>query len=378
MYPPFHELNISRSDRVSSLKRSWMKNMNHLRSLVPVAGMLLLFALVVVPVAADISGFSPMSAYRGESISLTITGTDFNTSLVKYVRLYNSDTTNITDSSISSKTSTQIVARFSIGSSKEKGDWYVVVVNSDGSEEMSSDAFIIYDEMTLSSISPTYARTNNDSVSFTVTGSDLSDVESVYLYKSGEDNVSASDVSAASSTVTGTFDLSSVDEATYKVCVEDSYGNVKCDSSVTFEVTTDQVGEIDVSSSPTGANVYLDSSYIGTTPYAITDVDTGSHVIKVTKDGYLDWSEIVKVTDGDTTTINAGLTEQTTTVETPVPTTIPPMMVTTQKTPLPVTTIKVPTPIATATAATTKASPVEAGVIIGATGVGMLILHRKH
>lgn len=351
--------------------------MKHLVSMVTLAGTLILLALIVAPAAADISSFSPTEAYRGQSVTLYVYGTDFNTSLVKYVRLYNSDTTNITDSSISSKSSTEIVAKFSIGSSKEKGDWYVVVVNSDGSEEMSSDSFIIYDAMTLSSISPTYARTNNDSVSFTVTGSDLSDVDSVYLYKSGYDNVSASDISAASSTVTGTLDLSGVDEATYKVCVEDSYGNIKCDSSVTFEVTTDQVGEIDVSSSPTGANVYLDGTYIGTAPYAITDVDTGSHVVKVTKDGYLDWSEIVKVTDDDTTTVNAGLTEISTTVATTVPTPI----ITTERTPLPVTTIRVPTAISTkvaTTAATTKASPVEAGVILGAIGLGILVLHRKH
>ena len=248
-------------------------------------GTALLLALVMVPVSADpsISSISPTSGYRGDTVTITITGSGFDlptSSTTKYVRLYNSDTTNITASSISSKSSTKIVAKFSIGSSKTKGDWNVVVVNDDGTEAM-SDEFVISDEMSLTSISPTTAKTNDDDVSFTLSGSELSDVEEVYLYKSTYDNVTASDIDAGSSSVTGTFDLSDVSEATYKVCAVDSYGSIKCSSSVTFGVTTDEVGEIDVSSSPSTANVYLDSVYMGTTPYALTDVTPGSHAVGI-------------------------------------------------------------------------------------------------
>jgi len=175
---------------------------------------------------------------------------------------------------------------------------------------------VISDEMSISSISPTSGQTNDDDVSFTLSGSDLSDVEEVYLYKSGYDNITASDIDAGSSSVTGTFELSGVEEKTYKVCAKDTYGSIKCSSSVTFEVTTDEVGEIDVSSSPSTANVYLDSVYVGTTPYALTDVTVGSHVIKVSKDGYSDWSKIVKVTADDTTTVTADLSAISTTVAT--------------------------------------------------------------
>jgi len=342
-------------------------------------GTALLLALVMVPVSADpsISSISPTSGYRGDTVTITITGSGFDlptSSTTKYVRLYNSDTTNITASSISSKSSTKIVAKFSIGSSKTKGDWNVVVVNDDGTEAM-SDEFVISDEMSLTSISPTTAKTNDDDVSFTLSGSELSDVEEVYLYKSTYDNVTASDIDAGSSSVTGTFDLSDVSEATYKVCAVDSYGSIKCSSSVTFGVTTDEVGEIDVSSSPSTANVYLDSVYMGTTPYALTDVTPGSHVIKLTKDGYSDWSKIVKVTADDTTTVTADLSAISTTVATTVPT----QVITTVKTALPVTTVKI-TSIKTTTAAatTTQASPVELGVILGAIGLGMVVLHRKH
>jgi hypothetical protein len=349
--------------------------------LIFLAGMILLLTLAV-PVAADpaISGISPTSAYRGNSVTMTLTGTGFDlptSSSYKYVRLMMDGEDNITASSISSKSTTKIVAVFSsskITSSVTKGTWTVAVVNDDGSES-TYDGFTISDDMTLSSISPTYAKTNNDA-SFTLTGSSLSDVTEVYLYKSGYDNITTSDISAGSTTVTGTFDLTDASEETYKVCVMDSVGTVKCSSSVTFEVTTDEVGEIDISSSPSGATVYIDAVSVGSTPYAATGLTVGSHVVKLTKDGYVDWSKIVKVTSDDTTTVDAELTAMATTVITSSPTSIP----TTIRTALPVTTIKVPTSypkITTAVATTTKASPVDGAVVLGAIGVGIVVLRRK-
>lgn len=339
-------------------------------------GTILLLTLVVIPVSADITSISPTSGNRGDSVTITIKGTGFDlpsSSSYKYVRLYyDSDTTNITSSSITSKSSTKIVAKFTLGSTKTKGSWYVVVVNDDDSEYMSSSAFTISDDMTLTSISPTYAKTNDDDVSFTLVGTGLTDVEQVYLYNKNYDNVTTTDITASSSSVTGTFDLSDIDEATYKVCVMDSLDIRKCSSSVTFDVDTDAVGEIDISSSPTGASVYVDSTYVGTTPYAMTDVSVGSHTVKVSKTGYNDWSNIVKVTDGGTNTVAADLSVVETTVITTVPTSAP----TTIKTLLKVTTVKVPTTYPKTTT-TTPASPVEGAVILGAIGLGIVVLHRK-
>ncbi|WP_292369516.1 PEGA domain-containing protein [Methanoregula sp. UBA64] len=356
--------------------------MKHSIFLIFLAGMILLLTLAV-PVAADpaISGISPTSAYRGNSVTMTITGTGFDlptSSSYKYVRLMMDGEDNITAASISSKSTTKIVAVFSssrISSSITKGTWTVVVVNDDGSES-TYDGFTISDDMTLSSISPTYAKTNTDDASFTLTGTSLSDVTEVYLYKSGYDNITTSDISAGSTTVTGTFDLTDASEETYKVCVMDSVGAVKCSSSVTFEVTTDEVGEIDISSSPSGATVYIDTASVGTTPYAATGLTVGSHIVKITKDGYVDWSKIVKVTSGDTTTVDAELTAMATAVITNPPTPMP----TTIKTVIPVTTIKVPTTypkITTAAATTTKVSPVEGAVVLGAIGLGIVVLRRK-
>ncbi|HNX17913.1 MAG TPA: PEGA domain-containing protein [Methanoregula sp.] len=336
--------------------------------------------LVIIPVTANptISGISPASANRGDTVTMTITGSGFDlpaTNSYKYVRLYlNDNTVNITASSITSSGSANIIAKFSIGSSKTKGVWSVVVVNDDGSEYVYPDAFIITDEMSLTSITPAYAKTNNDTVPFKISGSGLSDVQKVYFFKSGYANVSATAIDPGSTSVTGTFDLTGISEETYKICVMDSQAVQKCSSSVTFDVITDKVGEVDISSSPTGVNIYLDSVYMGVTPLALKDVTPGSHIVKLTKDGYLDWSKIVKVSAGTTTTLDVDLSSVTTTMETPEQTTTRP---TTVKTIPKATTIKVPTPYPKTTA-TTPASPVEGAVIIGAIGLGIIALHRKY
>lgn len=68
-------------------------------------------------------------------------------------------------------------------------------------------------------------------------------------------------------------------------------------------------GSIFVSSSPTGAKVYLDGTYKGTTPCTISDVSIGfqTHEIKLSKNGYSDCSRQVTVEAGETTTINVPL-----------------------------------------------------------------------
>lgn len=343
----------------------------------------ILLIVLVIPATASptISGISPSIGYRGDSVTVTIAGSGFDlpsSSSYKNVRFWRDGQTNITASSIISETTTTIRAKFSIGSSKEIGTWSVVVVNEDGSETMYSDCFTITDEMILSSISPVSAQTNNDEVSFKMTGSGLSEVVEVYLYNSAYSNVSATNIDVISSSqITGTFNLNDITEATYKVCTRDSLDTEECSSSVKFEVTTDKVGELDISSSPSGASIYVDNSYMGTTPYTNSSIIVGSHVVKLTLSGYSDYAKIVKIEEDETSTVDVTLSAVATTTITTVPTTIP----TTVKTVIPVTTIKIPTtyPKIT-TATTTTASPVDSAVIIGAVavGFGLLAVVRKH
>lgn len=66
-------------------------------------------------------------------------------------------------------------------------------------------------------------------------------------------------------------------------------------------------GSISISSDPSGANIYLDGMYKGTTPTTISGVLHGSHTIKVEKDGYEDLSESVSVAADVTTPLTVDL-----------------------------------------------------------------------
>ncbi len=83
------------------------------------------------------------------------------------------------------------------------------------------------------------------------------------------------------------------------------------------ETLEEKTGSIAISSSPSGASVYLDGSYKGVAPLTISDVSIGSHTVKVTKSGYEDYSESVYVSAGSTEYVSASLTRKPTPTPTP-------------------------------------------------------------
>jgi len=344
------------------------------KSIVLSGCIIMMLLLVMAPVTAEsstISTISPSVAYLGSTTTVTITGTDFNTTSVK-VKLMMDDESNIT-STISSHTDTEIICKFTISSGKTTGDWDLVVINDDDSEVVSSGGLTLREPMTLSSISPATARTNNDSVDITVVGTGLSEVSSLYLYHKNYDNVSATIDDMDDEEITGTFDLTDVDELTYKVCVLDSFGTAECDLS--FEVTSDAVGTIDVSSSPSGASVYIDNTYVGTSPVSVEDLDVGSHKLILKKSGYSDYTKLVKVTEDDTTTVDADLAVITTAPTTVAATSLPTPLPTTA--PTTVRTIVTNTVTSWPTATTTQESPIGPLAIIGAVGLAFIVLKRR-
>ena len=87
-------------------------------------------------------------------------------------------------------------------------------------------------------------------------------------------------------------------------------------------------GTLFVYSLPSGANVYLDGEYKGVTPEPIpytgsgryikgsrempltlNGIPAGYHQIKLTKEGYLGYRTMVTVTEGETTSVTAALTQ---------------------------------------------------------------------
>ncbi len=69
-----------------------------------------------------------------------------------------------------------------------------------------------------------------------------------------------------------------------------------------------QLGWISVSSSPYGANVYLDDSLTGKqTNCLLEDISPGDYTLKISLPGYFEYSEPVKVVAGDTAEVSAVL-----------------------------------------------------------------------
>jgi uncharacterized protein YfaS (alpha-2-macroglobulin family) len=57
-------------------------------------------------------------------------------------------------------------------------------------------------------------------------------------------------------------------------------------------------GTLQLTSSPSGAGIYLDSQYKGTTPSTIADVEPGSHTLEYRMNGYTSWKSVVTVPSG--------------------------------------------------------------------------------
>ncbi|MDD1654278.1 MAG: PEGA domain-containing protein [Methanomicrobiales archaeon] len=68
-------------------------------------------------------------------------------------------------------------------------------------------------------------------------------------------------------------------------------------------------GSLDVSSTPSGAAIYVDDVYKGVTPLTVTQ-PPGEHAVRLTKAGYEEHSETVTVTSGQTGRISATLVPQ--------------------------------------------------------------------
>jgi hypothetical protein len=67
---------------------------------------------------------------------------------------------------------------------------------------------------------------------------------------------------------------------------------------VTPGPTPDTTGQINVGSSPAGANIYLDNAYRGITPLTLANIPQGSHIINLKMNGYQDWTSPVNVVAG--------------------------------------------------------------------------------
>lgn len=71
----------------------------------------------------------------------------------------------------------------------------------------------------------------------------------------------------------------------------------------------DTTGQVYISSSPAGADLFLDNVYKGMTPLSLSDVPSGSHAVLLQVPGYNDWKGTTEVTAGQSVTLSGTLTE---------------------------------------------------------------------
>ncbi|MCZ7382046.1 MAG: PEGA domain-containing protein [Candidatus Methanoperedens sp.] len=88
----------------------------------------------------------------------------------------------------------------------------------------------------------------------------------------------------------------------------DTSGNTNEASVIVTHNPPVTTGSISVSSIPSGASIYLDSSYRGETPKDITDASVGSHYIELKLDDYKPWSDTIDVKAGSVSYVSATLT----------------------------------------------------------------------
>lgn len=70
--------------------------------------------------------------------------------------------------------------------------------------------------------------------------------------------------------------------------------------------TPEKTGSIQVTSTPSGAEVYFDNEYRGTTPNTINSVATGSHTIELRYRDYQNWFTTIEFT-GNSASVSGSL-----------------------------------------------------------------------
>jgi hypothetical protein len=68
---------------------------------------------------------------------------------------------------------------------------------------------------------------------------------------------------------------------------------------------TGQNGTLHLSSTPTGAGIYLDNQYRGTAPATVTGIEPGSHTLEFRMQGYRSWKSVITVSSGETNYVAA-------------------------------------------------------------------------
>ncbi|MDO9550196.1 MAG: PEGA domain-containing protein [Methanoregula sp.] len=317
-----------------------------------------------------ISSISPSSAANSGSQTIEIVGTGFSGSTVT---LTQSGLTAVVSTVTGTDTVTSLSRIFNLNGIAS-GTWNVVILNSDGGTVTGTFTVNSATTATVTSISPT-SGTVNTSVSTTVAGTGfVPSSAKIRLYRSGNYIGGSVNSGGTATQLTGTFNLNQATPGAYEVCVlpDGTETSKICGPTFTILSTSAANGTINLKSSPSISKIFLNNVFQGYTPMTLENITPTTYTVMIRSAGYNDYSERVSVTAGNTSYVTASLVLAP--EETTVTTTAPQTTVTTVRTTA-MSTVKVPTPWPTDTP--TPASPVSILVILGAVGVGFIVL-RKH
>jgi hypothetical protein len=149
-----------------------------------------------------IRSIDPEEGTAGDSVDMTITGSNFKSGAA--VKLTKSGEDTITADDVSVDSSTQITCTFDIPSDTPTSvGWSVVVTNSDGKSGELANYFTVHEGDTspsVTSISPTSKYQGDEEVKITITGTNFDDDCTVELVYSDDEYIEGYDISASSST----------------------------------------------------------------------------------------------------------------------------------------------------------------------------------
>ena len=101
----------------------------------------------------------------------------------------------------------------------------------------------------------------------------------------------------------------SLGKGTYKIeCKQEGYETSMISKEITAEMNGQTItlpaprpfyGSLNVESTPIGATIYIDGKEMGRTPRSINEILVGEHELRLTKDGYSEYSETVAITKGE-------------------------------------------------------------------------------
>jgi hypothetical protein len=329
--------------------------------------------MTVVPISApSISSISPNSGYNNNLLNgVVISGTGFASGAT--VTLNSTGLADIICTGPVTTPPSSITCALPL-SAKTPGTYNVVVRNLDTGYAVMSSGFVVQNvstSVTVASVSPV-SGTVNSTASVTIVGSGFSITNSkIRLTRNAYNPIIGTVTSYAATQLTGTFDLTSQAPGAYTVCVLYDGTNSVCGPTFTINDAASANGTVSFSSNPSRAGIYLNNVYKGTTPLLLDNITPGTYTIMYRLSGYDDLSKSYTVTAGQTTDAYMYLhaTSISTTVATPiytVPTTV-------KTTPKRTSTAKIPTTWPTPTP--TK-SPMELYVVLGAVGLGLVVLRK--